>query len=91
MTSAECREALAKTLARAIDSLVALYPFTQEEMESEPCAPTWPMRTTAAEEVAAVLPQNAACMAHHLTWARTVLDALCSAWEARMQETAASA
>ena len=52
--------------------------------------PNYSLPPTAEELVAAVLPGEVEYIAERLTQARTVFEALCAAWEARTQETAAS-
>lgn len=86
------REELTFQLYNAMDGLVELYPVTPEELEEILADnPTYTPPPTAEELVAAVVPKYVENIADRLMQARTVLDALCSAWETRMQETAASA
>lgn len=80
------REELTFKLYGALEGLVRLYPFPPEEDDD----PDYPLPPTAEELVAAVVPNYVEIIAERLTEARTVLDALCAAWEARTQETAAS-
>ena len=81
------REELTFKLYNVLDGLVELYPFTREEVNDPDYSPP----PTAEELVAAVVPNYVETIGERLMQARTVLDALCSAWETRMQETAASA
>ena len=85
------RQELSRTLESALDGFLELYPFTAEEVGYEAGDPDYTLPPTAEELVAAVLPGEVEYIAERLTQARTVLTAIESALEARMQATAASA
>jgi hypothetical protein len=80
------REELTFQLYNAVDGLVALYPFTREEQGYAADDPDYTLPPTAEELVAAVLPKYVEDVGDRLTQARTVLDALCRAWEAQRPE-----
>jgi hypothetical protein len=76
------------TLVRALDAVEELYPFTPEDIGLEPDDPSFTPPYTAAELVASVLDRDADEITDLLARARTVLDALASAWQARLAERA---